>query len=134
MKIYTFIIVLFLLSVNTIKSQEKAKDTLFFKLDGKYLSKSKDKESKLYIIKNNYDVREGAVYFKEYKVVKCTKPQEVFCFKKFAESAKLYRINNKKQLSELKIMNLFDNYIVVIVNKKDEEKKYVEVEPVFKIE
>ena len=120
--------------MNTIKSQEKAKDTLFFKLDDKYLSESKDQESKLYIIKNNYDVREGAVYFKEYKIVKCTKPQKVLCFKKFAESSKLYRINNKKQLSELKIMNLFDNYIVVIVNKKDDVTKYVEVAPVFKIE
>lgn len=115
-------------------SQEKAKDTLFFKLDGKYLLESKYNEPKQYIIKDNYDVREGAIYFKEYKIVKCNKPQEVICFKKFAESSKLYRVNNKKLLSELKIINLFDNYIVILVNKKEDKTEYVEVGPVFVIE
>lgn len=117
-----------------INAQEKAKDTLFFKLDGKYLLESKNNEPKQYIIKDNYDAREGAIYFKEYKIVKCNKPQEVICFKKFAESSKLYRANNKKLLSDLKIMNLFDNYIVILVNKKEDKTEYVEVEPVFVIE
>lgn len=47
-------------------AQEKIKDSLFFKIDNKYLYQSQY-DSEKYMIKDNDDVSTGAIYFKELK-------------------------------------------------------------------
>lgn len=133
MKIYILTIVLSFFSINIITAQEKTKDSLFLKLDGKYLLESKY-DSNQYLIKDNDNASEGAIYLKEYKIIKSGKPKKVLCFKKFAESSKLYRVNNKKLLSELKMIELFNNYVVVLVDKKNGITNYIEVKPLYVIE
>ncbi|KFF18408.1 hypothetical protein [Flavobacterium hydatis] len=113
-----------------LKAQEKIKDTLFLKLDGKYIYESKY-DSKQYTIEDNNDIKNGAIYFKEFKIVNNIKPKKIVCFKKFAQSSKMYNENDKKKLSELKVMNLFDSHIVILVNKKNKKAEYVQIGPVY---
>ncbi len=65
MKIVVFILIALFSSV-ILKAQEQTKDTLFLKLDGKYIYESKY-DLKQYIIKDNNDIKNGAIYFKEFK-------------------------------------------------------------------
>ena len=118
--------------MNTLKAQEKSKDTIFFKLDNYlYQSKSDDKE---YIIKDNYDSSEGAIYFVQKKIIKITKPKKILCFKKFAQTSNLYKLKYNSKLDDVKVMNLTDSYVIVVVNKKNKEVEYVQVSPEFAIQ
>lgn len=132
MKKNILIIILSLFSITAIKAQEQKKDTLFFKLD-KYLYQSK-LDSKKYIIKGNGDTSVGAIYFEEYKIINNIKPKETLCFKKYAQSSKLYTKVYKKKLNEYKIIDLFNDFTIIIVNKKNKKTKFVEVGPVLKIQ
>ncbi|KIA98939.1 hypothetical protein OA93_06870 [Flavobacterium sp. KMS] len=129
MKIVVFILIALFSSV-ILKAQEQTKDTLFFKLDGKYIYESKY-DLKQYIIKDNNDIKYGAIYFKEFKIINNIKPKKIVCFKEFAQSSKLYNEYDKKRLSELKVMNLFDSYTVILVNKKNKKEECIQVGPVY---
>nr|WP_315149697.1 hypothetical protein [uncultured Flavobacterium sp.] len=129
MKIHIYIIIISFFSVNLIKAQEKIRDTLYFRLDN-YLYQSKFDSTK-YIIKGNGDTSEGAIYFKEIKIINNAKPKNILCFKKFAKSSKLYMINNKKRLNDVKVMKLGDKHIVILINKNNE---YIQVGAEFAIQ
>ena len=128
---FTLVILSFFL-INALKAQEKVKDTLFFIFDN-YLYQFKF-DSKQYIIKDNYDIKDGAVYFETLKIVTTAKPKEILCFKKYAKTANLYMINNPKKLNDVKVGKLFDNYVIILINKKNKQTTYTEVAPVFAIE
>ncbi|OUL64273.1 hypothetical protein [Flavobacterium sp. AJR] len=130
MKKYISLFILILFSISGLKAEERKKDTLFLKLDGKYVYESKY-DPKEYIIKDNSDIKNGAIYFKEFKIINNIKPKKIVCFKEFAQSSKLYNENDKKRLSELKVMNLFDSYTVILVNKKNKKEEYIQVGPVY---
>ena len=83
MKMHILIFIFSFFSISVIKAQEKTKDTLYFRLD-KYLYQFKF-DSKQFIIKDNFDTSEGAIYFKEFKIVNCVKPKKIIGFKKFAK-------------------------------------------------
>jgi predicted phosphodiesterase len=129
MKIHISIIIFSLISINALKAQEKIRDTLYFRLDN-YLYQSKF-DSKKYFIKGNGDTSEGAIYFTEIKIINNAKPKKILCFKKFAKSSKLYMINNKKKLNDVKVMNLGDKHIVILINKNNE---YIQVGAEFAIQ
>ncbi|MWB95571.1 hypothetical protein GON26_14475 [Flavobacterium sp. GA093] len=112
-----FICTLLLIVVNSITAQTKSKDTLYFRLDS-YLYQSKF-DPKQYIIKDNYDIEDGAIHISELKIVNIPKPKKTLCFKKYAKSSKMYMQNNKK-LNEFDVMDLFANYTIVLINKKNE--------------
>lgn len=132
MNIKFALIILSFFFINTLNAQEKVKDTLFFKLDN-YLYQFKF-DSKQYIIKGNYDIKDGAVYFETFKIVTTAKPKEILCFKKYAKTANLYMINNPKKLNDVKVGKLFDNYVIILISKKNKQTTYTEVGPVFAIE
>lgn len=115
---------------NVIKSKAK-RDTLFFKLDNfLYQSKYDPKE---YIIKDNYDSREGANYFKELKIINNAKPKNILSFKKYAKALDMY-MNNTKKIFLVDLSNLTMNYVVILVNKNYKKTEYVEVGASFVIE
>ncbi|WP_264529285.1 hypothetical protein [Flavobacterium sp. N502540] len=132
MNIKISLIILSFFSMTVVKAQEKVKDTLFFKLDN-YLYQFKF-DSKQYIVKDNYDIKDGAIYFETFKIINTAKPKEILCFRKYAKTANLYMINNPKKLNDVKVTKLFDNYIIILVNKKNKQTTYTEVGPVFAIE
>jgi len=132
MNIKFTLIIYFLFFINALKAQDKVKDTLFFKLDN-YLYQLKF-DSKQYIIKDNYNIKDGAIYFETFKIVTTAKPKEILCFRKYAKTANLYMINNPKQLNDVKVSKLFDNYIIILISKKNKQTTYTEVGPVFRIE
>ncbi|WP_166922917.1 hypothetical protein [Flavobacterium poyangense] len=132
MKIHALVVILSIFSMNVLKAQEKIKDTLFFKLDN-YLYQFKF-DSKKYIIKDNYDIKDGAIYFDTFKIVNVAKPKEILCFRRYAKTANLYMINNPKKLNDVKVTKLFDDHIIILVSKKSKQTIYTEVGPVFAIE
>ena len=129
MKIHISIIIFSFISMNVLEAQEKIKDTIYFRLDS-YLYQSKF-DAKEFIIKDNSKTSEGAIYFKEFKIINNAKPKNILSFKKFAKSSKLYMINNKKKLNDVKVMKLVDKHIVVLINKN---KEYVQISAEFAIE
>lgn len=132
MKIHALVIIWSIFFMNVLKAQEKIKDTLFFKLDN-YLYQFKF-DSKKYIIKDNYDIKDGAIYFDTFKIVNAAKPKKILCFRRYAKTANLYMINNPKKLNDVKLTKLFDNHIIILVSKKGKQTIYTEVGPVFTIE
>jgi hypothetical protein len=132
MRIHVIIIIILFFYMSNLKAQEKAKDTLFFKLDN-YLYQSKS-DYKDYIIKDNYDSSEGAIYFVQKKIINISKPKKILCFKKFARTSKLYNLKYNNKLNDVKVMNLTDSYIIVVVNKKNRKTEYIEVSPEFAIQ
>ncbi|PXY45222.1 hypothetical protein [Flavobacterium hydrophilum] len=132
MKTHIIITIISILFINSLKAQEKTKDTLFFKLD-KYLYQSESNPKK-YIIKDNYDTSEGAIYFVQKKIINTSKPKKIICFKKFAHTSRLFKLKDNKKLNDVKVMNLTDSYIIVLVNKKNKKTEYIQVSAEFTIE
>lgn len=103
---------------NLIKAQEKIKDTLFFKLRDNYLYQA-DWDNKQFIIKDNYNPQEGAIYITQLKIITIPKPKKILCFKKYAMTSKLYMPKSKK-LNEFKVLDLFSNHTIILITKKNE--------------
>ena len=80
MKTSIFIIMLFFL--NAVNAQEKSRDTLFFKLDNKYVYES-NHESKSFLLKDSNDVNHGTFYFENIKKLNNIKSNKVLCLEKF---------------------------------------------------
>jgi hypothetical protein len=119
MKTHILISIMFVFSfANLIQSQEKINDTLFFKLRDNYLYQA-DWDKKQFIIKNNYNPQEGAIYITQLKIITIPKPKKILCFKKYAMTSKLY-IPNSKKLNEFKVLDLFTNHTVILITKKNE--------------
>lgn len=112
----------------------KIKDTLFFKLDNDYVYKSKDAYKSKYIsidylIKDNST--DEVFFFKELETVKMLKPNEVLSLKNFIQSSRFYDENKSHKLSEMYLMKFMADYVIYLVNNKNE---YLKVEPSVVIE
>lgn len=104
----------------------KIKDTLFFKLDNKYVYESKY-EPKSFLIKDSNGSE--IFFFKSIENVKNVKPTEILSLKKIIRSAKFYHKNKKQKLNNYELSVFFDAYVVFLVEKTKNKTEYVHVIP-----
>ncbi len=103
------------------------KDTLCFTLDQNYIYQSKH---------NNdiYSFKEGEeLYFKKVAKIEALKPNKILNFENYIHSSKFYD-KSKKRINDFNLTVYLGNYIIFLINKKDEEIEYIEVSPVYEIE
>jgi hypothetical protein len=105
----------------------KVKDTLFFKLDNKYVYRSKY-EPKSFLLKDGHDVTSG-FYFETVQIVNNLEPKEILSLENFLRSSKFYN----EKLNDYQLWEYF-NYVVVLVEGVLDKKKYIQVKSGFEIE
>ncbi|WP_367755690.1 hypothetical protein [Flavobacterium sp. WC2430] len=126
MKKHISLILLTFFSIAVLKAQEKSKDTLFFKLDNKYVYESKF-VSKEYLLKDRN--KDEVFFFKGNETLKNVKPKEILCLKKFIRSSQFYDKTKKQKLNNYKLIIFFRDYVVFLVIKTKNETKYIHVNP-----
>ncbi|GAA4106251.1 hypothetical protein GCM10022393_00600 [Aquimarina addita] len=130
----TIAVITSLLFTSILLSQEKKRDTLFFKYDKNYLITSKvSKDS--YLIKDGYYNKGGLFFFDKKQDHYNLQPEKVLKFKKFIRSSKLF-YNKKKtrKLNNRKLLNYLTDYVVIFVTKEDAKIKFIEMNTGIEIE
>ncbi len=109
------------------------KDTLFFKLDNDYVVQSEHNKA-VFLFKDGKDIHQGSIYFQKIKTIARIKPHnEILDLKKFIYASKFYN-NSKQTINDFDMIDYLTNYIIILVNKKEEDVEYIEVSTVFAIE
>ncbi|KUJ60869.1 hypothetical protein AR687_15805 [Flavobacteriaceae bacterium CRH] len=106
--------------------ENKIKDILFFKLDNEYVYKSKDLNngSSIYLIKDSS--KNEVFYFQELETVNNLKPNEILSLQNYVTASRIYNKNDLHKLSEVYFMKFLRNYVVYLVNGKNQ---YIKVDP-----
>jgi hypothetical protein len=103
------------------------KDTLCFTLDQNYIYQSKHNND-IYLFKEAEEL-----YFKKVAQIGALKPNKILNFESYIHSSKFYD-KTKKRINDFNLTVYLGNYIIFLINKKDEEIEYIEVSPVYAIE
>lgn len=111
----------------------KIKDTLFFKLDNKYVYKSKH-DSISFLLEDGHDVTNGGFYFETVQALNNLKPKEILSLEKYVRSSKSYNENRKEKLNDYELWEYFNNYIVILIEETSGKKKYIQVKSGYAIE
>jgi hypothetical protein len=111
----------------------KVKDTLFFKLDNKYIYQSKY-EPKTYLLKESHDVTSGGFYFETIQTINNLERKEILSLEKFVRSSKSYNETKTEKIDDYKLWEYFNNYVVVLVEEVLGEKNYIQVKSGYAIE
>lgn len=120
-------------SILTLFSQEKPKDTLFFKYDKKYI-KTYEQIPHYYFLEDSSGISSGTFFFEELEVTSNIKPDKIFCLKKMVRSSKFYNSNRKMKLDDNGLFEYFNNYIVFLVKKNKNVNSYIRVRSNWEIE
>lgn len=121
------VIILFLSTINS-TAQEKLKDTLFFKLDGKYVFES-EYDQNFYLLEDSSDIGRGTFLFEKIKVEKSKHPREILCLKKYVQSSKYYNRHKTVKLNDYKLWEHFVIYTIYLVKKNKITTEYIQVYP-----
>ena len=100
-----------------ISFSQKAKDTLFIKLDGKYLKKGFDYTEKkpIFVFKDN-DKKEDFTSLSITDTVYSLKPKKIYCMNTIIKKSGAYYGNGKVRDYDLAVY--LNKYIVFIIEKK----------------
>lgn len=124
-KQFSFIMLFF--SIVVLTAQEKTKDTIFFKLDDRYVYQSKNNPQR-YLLKDNN--KDEIFFFEEVKVIDNLQANKILCLKKFIRESNFYNKNKNQKLDNQGLINFFSDYYVVYLVRKTRAKiEYIYVEP-----
>jgi uncharacterized protein with von Willebrand factor type A (vWA) domain len=126
MKTHISLLLLTFFSVAILKAQEKPKDTIFFKLDNRYVYESKY-VPKEYLLKDSNS--DEVFFFKGVEIVNNVNPKEILCLKKFIRSSKFYDKTKNQKLNNYKLIIFFRDYVVFLVKKNNNKTEYIYVKP-----
>ena len=109
------------------------KDTLCFKLDNNYVAQSKhDKD--IYYLEDSGKSGDVTFYFVKMNSTKNINYDKLLDVKNFIHSSRFYDDSKKYKLKDFDLMNYLNNYVIYLVDKKEEEIEFIEVGPGFEIE
>lgn len=104
-------------------------DTLYFNLDTNYIAQSKhDKD--IYYLEDSGKSGDVTFRFTKMKSAKNVKYDKLLDIKNFIHSSRFY----KYKLKDFDLMNYLSNYVIYLVDKKEEDIEFIEVGPGFEIE
>lgn len=124
---------LFLITSLSLSAQEAQKDTLYFKLDGKYIFESKY-DKNFYLLEDSSDVDRGTFLFQIIGTESRKNPKEVFCLKNYVRSSKHYDKHKKIKLNDYRLWEDLNNYTIYLVRKGENEVEYIQVIATVQIE
>lgn len=101
-KLILFNILIFLCSTLSLSAQETQKDTLYFKLDEKYIFASKY-DKNFYLLEDSSDVGRGTFLFQIIGNESSKNPREVLCLKKYVRASKYYDKHKKVKLNDYRL-------------------------------
>lgn len=130
----THILVMTLLFfLNSLKAQEKIKDTIFFNYDNKYLNTHVEIPQHFYL-DDSSGGSNGSFFFAEVRVINNLNPKEILSLKKFIRSSNFYDKNKKQKLNDYKLWEYFNEYVVLFVKNNHRKTEYIHVGSGFEIE
>jgi len=109
------------------------KDTLYFNLDNDYVAQS-EHDTDIYYLEDSGKSGDVTFYFVKMKSVKSLKYDKLLDVKNFIRSSRFYNESKKYKLKDFDLMNYLSNYVIYLVDKKEEEIEFIEVSPGFEIE
>lgn len=131
MKKHLLLVILSFFSITFLNAQEKAKDTLFFKLDNKYIYQSKF-NPKSYLLQDSSD--NETFLFQKIETINILKPKKINCLKKFVHQSQFYNKTNNIKLNAHGLWEYFNNYTIFLVENINKKTKYIKVEPNIQLE
>ena len=105
------------------------KDTLCFNMDNNYITQS-EHNTNIYYLEDSGKSGDVTFHFIKMKSAKNIKYDKLLDIKNFIHSSRFY----KYELKDFDLMNYLSNYVIYLVDKKEEEIEYIEVGPGFEIE
>lgn len=105
------------------------KDTLYFNLDNNYITQS-EHDLDIFYLEDSGKSGDVTFLFRKMKSAKNIKYDTLLDIKKFIHSSRFY----KYELKDFDLMNYLSNYVIYLVDKKEEEIEFIEVGPSFEIE
>ncbi|MCL8008798.1 hypothetical protein M8845_15315 [Gelidibacter japonicus] len=132
-KLILLSISLFFYSILNLSAQDRAKDTLYFKLDGNYLYESKYVENS-FLLEDSNDVGKGTFFFEKIRTEHHKEPQKILCLKKYVRSSIYYNKDKKFKLNDYRLWEHLNNYTIYLVKKTDHGVEYIQVIANFEIE
>lgn len=109
------------------------KDTLYFKLDNNYITKS-EHDLDIFYLEDSGKSGDVTFLFRKMKSAKNMKYDKLLDAKEFIHSSRFYDYSKKNKLKDFDLMNYLNNYVIYLVNKKEEEIEFIEVNPSSEIE
>lgn len=104
-----------------LQAQERAKDTLFFKYDNKYI-KTYAEIPKQYYLDDIKAGGSGTFFLNEVQIVKNLKKKKMLCLKEFVHDPIFY--NKKQVLDDNKLAEYLSKHVVYLVRKNE----YIQVQ------
>jgi hypothetical protein len=98
------------------------KDTLYFNLDNNYIAQS-EHDSDIFYLEDSGKSGDVTFLFRKMKSAKNIKYDKLLDIKNFIRSSRFY----KYELKDFDLMNYLSNYVIYLVDKKEEEIEYIEV-------
>lgn len=116
--------------------ENRRKDTLFFKLDNKYIYESQPVTTpKKYLLKDSGKSKTGAFFFEEFD--EQTRPRfkskKILDLENFVRSTRFYNAN-KETIEDLNLSNYFSNYIIFLDKESENKHDYIQIKSSVTIE
>ena len=108
-------------------------DTLCFKLDPDYIAQYKHNKD-IYYLEDSGKSGDVTFHFVKMKSAKNIKYDTLLDIKNFIHSSRFYNDSNKYKLKDFDLTNYLSNYVIYLVDKKEEDIEFIEVGPGFEIE
>lgn len=110
----------------------RVKDTLFFKLDKKYMKSHPEIPDHFYLGDSGNGTTSGSFYFKKVETLNHLKPKEILSAEKFVQSSRFYHKDKTQKLNDYELAEYLNNYVVFLVDHT--KKECIRVESGFEIE
>ncbi|SFC68125.1 hypothetical protein SAMN04489722_103155 [Algibacter lectus] len=131
-KVIIFIVCSAIFSISN--AQGTIKDTIFLKLDSKYIYESLYVPNH-FLLEDSSDIGKGTFYFEklENNEIIEVKPKKVHCLKKMVRSSRFYDKKIKK-LDDDGLFEYFNDFIIFLVKTKEGKKEFIKVRANWEIE
>lgn len=115
--------------------ENRRKDTLFFKLDNKYIYEPEHCTPKRYALRDGGKSQTGTFFFEEFD--EQTRPRfksrKAFDLESFVHSTRFYN-NDLQTIEDLNLSNYFSNYVIFLDKQIDDKHDYIQIKPFVTIE
>lgn len=110
----------------------KVKDTLFFKLDNKYIKSYPQSPDHFYLADGGNIATSGSFFFRKVQLSNNVKPGKILSIENFVQSSRFYNKDKTQKLNDYELAEYFNNYVIYLVS--DKKTGYIQVESGFVIE
>lgn len=115
--------------------ENRRKDTLFFKLDNKYIYEPEHCTPKRYLLKDGGKSDTGTFFFEEFDVQ--TRPRfkskKILDLENYIHSTRFYN-NDLQTIEDLNLSDFFSNYVVFLFKDTDNKDDYIQIKSYVTIE